>query len=85
MKRLSNIFFSMETMSFLILVFAASLGVATFIENDFGILASKSVVYNATWFNILLLWLGINLVVNIFRYQMIVNENLRFYSFMLHS
>ncbi len=61
----------METMSFLILVFAASLGVATFIENDFGIPASKSVVYNATWFNILLLWLGINLVVNIFRYNMI--------------
>lgn len=60
----------METMGFLILVFAASLGTATFIENDFGIPASKSVVYNAGWFNLLLLWLGINLVVNIFRYKM---------------
>lgn len=76
MKRILNIFFSMETMGFLILVFAAALGVATFIENDFGIPASKSVVYNATWFNILLLWLGLNLLVNIFRYNMFSRKKL---------
>jgi len=70
MKRISNIFFSMETMGFLILVFASAIGTATFIENDFGVSASKALVYNHTWFNILLVWLGANLVVNIFRYRM---------------
>jgi cytochrome c-type biogenesis protein CcsB len=70
MKVLSKIFFSMETMGFLILTFAASIGVATFIENDFGTQASKAVVYNAWWFNVLLLWLGANLVANIFRYKL---------------
>ena len=70
MKRLKNIFFSMETMGYLILVFAASIATATFIENDFGTAASKGMVYNSVWFEILLLWLAANLVVNIFRYKM---------------
>lgn len=70
MKILSKIFFSMETMGFLILIFASSIGVATFIENDFGTQASKAVVYNAWWFNILMLWLSANLIANIFRYKL---------------
>ena len=56
----------MQTMGFLLLIFAAAIGTATFIENDFGTVASKAVVYNATWFNILMLLLAINLVGNIF-------------------
>lgn len=60
----------MQTMGFLLLVFAASIGTATFIENDFGTEAAKAVVYNTTWFNILMLLLGINLVVNIFIYKL---------------
>ncbi len=52
----------MQTMGVLILLFAISIGTATFIENDFGTIASKAVVYNATWFNILLLLLAINLI-----------------------
>ena len=81
MKRISNILFSMETMGFLILIFAASIGVATFIENDYGIPASKSVVYNAMWFNILLLWLGLNLIANIFRYKMYSRKKLTLFLF----
>jgi len=52
----------MQTMGTLILIFAVSIGTATFIENDFGTFASKAVVYNTTWFNILLLVLTVNLV-----------------------
>ena len=61
MNRFFNIIFSMQTMGFLLLVFAASIGTATFIENDFGTEAAKAVVYNTTWFNILMLLLAINL------------------------
>ncbi|MCB2208405.1 MAG: cytochrome c biogenesis protein CcsA [Bacteroidetes bacterium] len=70
MNRFFNIIFSMQTMGFLLLVFAASIGTATFIENDFGTEAAKAVVYNTTWFNILMLLLAINLVANIFIYKL---------------
>lgn len=60
----------MPTMGFLILLFASAIGVATFIENDFGTVAAKAVVFNANWFNILLLLLAINLIANIVRTKM---------------
>ncbi len=81
MKQLKNILFSMETMGFLTLVFAASIGVATFIENDFGPAAAKGVVYNALWFDILLLWLAVNLVVNIIRHRMYHKDKLTLFIF----
>ncbi len=70
MKKLPDLFFSMKSMGILILIFAFSIGTATFIEKDFGTPAAKALVYNATWFNILLALLAANLVGNIFRYHM---------------
>jgi len=70
MKKLSNIFFSMSSMGVLLLIFAASIATATFIENDFGTTAAKAVVYNASWFDVLLALLAINLIANIFREKM---------------
>ena len=81
MKRISKIFFSMETMSFLILVFAAAIGTATFIENDFGTSGSKAMVYNAWWFNLLMVWLSANLVANIFRYRMYRKKKMAIFLF----
>ncbi|UTW67033.1 cytochrome c biogenesis protein CcsA [bacterium SCSIO 12643] len=69
-KQLWGFFISMEFMAFLILLFAVSIGAATFIENDFGTPASKAIVYNAKWFELMLFFLFINLVANIFRYKM---------------
>ena len=51
----------MQTMGTLMLIFAFAIGTATFIENDFGATGAKAVVYNALWFNILLILLAINL------------------------
>ncbi len=70
MKKLLQIFFSMQTMGYLTIIFAASLAVATFVENDFGTAGAKALVYNATWFNILLILLAINLIANVIRYKM---------------
>ncbi|MBE0651222.1 MAG: cytochrome c biogenesis protein CcsA [Bacteroidales bacterium] len=70
MKRFSNIFFSMTSMGVLLLIFAFSIGAATFIENDFGTQAARALVYNATWFDILLGLLAANMIVNIFKYKM---------------
>ncbi len=81
MKKISNIFFSMTSMGVLILIFALSIGAATFIENDFGTQAARAVVYNATWFDILLTLLAANMIVNIFRYKMYKRKKLTLFIF----
>ncbi len=81
LKRILKVLFSMELMGLLVIAFAVSAGVATFIENDFGTPAAKAVVYNATWFEILLVLLGVNLVANIFRYKMYRREKLTIFIF----
>ncbi len=70
MKQLLSVLGSMKTMAVLMLIFAVASGVATFIENDFGTTTAKAEVYNALWFEVLLLVLSANLLYNIFRFRM---------------
>ena len=51
----------MLTTGVLMVVFAVVIAFATFVENDFGTAAAKLVVYNAWWFEVLLLLLAVNL------------------------
>lgn len=81
MKRIFNTLISMELMGLMVLAFAVSIGVATFIENDFGTEGAKAVVYNATWFEALLVLLCINLIGNIFKYKMWRKEKLVLFTF----
>ncbi|WP_171595541.1 cytochrome c biogenesis protein [Marinifilum caeruleilacunae] len=74
MKKLLNFLFSMQMMGVLIILFAFSIGTATFIENDFGTPAARALVYDARWFEILLLLLTMNLIANIFRYKLYKRE-----------
>lgn len=53
-------------MGMLLILFGISIATATFIENDFGTVAAKTVVYNATWFEVLLVMLIVNMVGVIF-------------------
>ncbi|MEN9416161.1 MAG: hypothetical protein RLZ62_2465, partial [Bacteroidota bacterium] len=64
-------FFSTSAAGLYMLLFAAAIGVATFIENDFGTSAAQKVVFKTKWFEVLLVLFGIALIVNIFRYRMI--------------
>jgi cytochrome c-type biogenesis protein CcsB len=70
LRKIWNLLVSMEFMLFLVLIFAFSIGVATFIENDFGTETAWALVYGAKWFEVLWILLAINLVGNIFRYKM---------------
>jgi cytochrome c-type biogenesis protein CcsB len=45
-------------MAVIVLAFAISIAIATFVENDFGSQSARSIIYNAWWFNALL-FLGI--------------------------
>jgi len=74
MKKLFDFLFSMQMMGMLIAIFAISIGAATFVENDFGTQAAKAIVYNAGWFEVLLLLITINLTANIYRYKLYKKE-----------
>ncbi|NOY36896.1 MAG: cytochrome c biogenesis protein CcsA [Chlorobi bacterium] len=66
MKKLFDFLISMPLMGFLILFMAVSAGTATFIESSFGPVAARAAVYNAWWFELVILLIIINLVGNIF-------------------
>ncbi|MBK3332012.1 cytochrome c biogenesis protein CcsA [Persephonella atlantica] len=65
-----NELISIEFMLILVLIFAVSIGFATFIENDFGSETAWALIYGARWFEILWILLAVNLVGNIFKYKM---------------
>lgn len=61
MKRIASILFSMPATGVLLLIFAGTIGYATFIENSSGTVAAKILVYDAFWFKLMLLILMLNL------------------------
>ena len=75
--------FSMRMMALGLLIFLAAIAKATFIESDYGTPASKIAIYNTLWFELLLIYLTICLIVNIFRYQMYRKEKVALFSFHL--
>ncbi len=70
MKKISEYLLSMQSAVILMLLFALSIAAATFIENDYGTQTAKALVYNAGWFEFLLLVLALNLIANIVRFRM---------------
>jgi hypothetical protein len=60
MKRVFDLLFSSRLMAMLFIVFAVAMGVATFIENDFGTQTSKVLVYNTWWFELIMLLFCVN-------------------------
>ena len=52
-------------------LFAVAIGIATFIENDFGTSAAQKVIFKARWFELLLLLFGATIVFNIVQYRMV--------------
>ncbi|MEA2028270.1 MAG: cytochrome c biogenesis protein ResB, partial [Campylobacterota bacterium] len=62
--------FSMQVVVTLLFIFAAAIGGATFIENDYGTQSAKAIVYNAKWFELLLLFITLALIYNIYKFKM---------------
>lgn len=76
MKKIAELLFSSRLMAVIFIVFAVSMAFATFIENDFGSETSRAFVYNARWFEILLLLGALNLVGRMFTQNMFTREKL---------
>lgn len=71
LKNIFDRFFSMLVTVILLLLFAASIGYATFAENSQGTEAAKALVYNARWMEVLYVLLVINLLGSIFKYDLV--------------
>lgn len=83
MDKLLSSLFSMRWASVGLIVFLVAIGAATFIESIHGIQAAKISIYNAFWFEGLLLYLVLALVSNIFRYKMFSRAKIAMLSFHL--
>ncbi len=57
-----------------IVLFAAAIGIATFIENDYGTSSAQKVVFKAWWFELLLVLFSATLIANIWKFRMIQNK-----------
>ena len=71
LKKYLPIIFSTRAAGIYFILFAAAIGIATFIENDFGTSAAQKVIFKSWWFELLLLLFGITIVVSIFKFRMI--------------
>ncbi|MBN7811225.1 cytochrome c biogenesis protein CcsA [Algoriphagus sp. H41] len=68
--------FSTKISLVLLLAMAISMGVATFIENDYGTLVARNLVYEAWWFELIMAWLSVNFLFHIRSYRLFSKEKL---------
>ncbi len=73
---------SMKSAIILLVLFGIVSGVATFIENDFGVETSWALIYTAWWFELIQVLLALILINNIVKYKMYKREKLP--SFLFH-
>lgn len=74
MKKILNFLYSTRLMAVLFFLFAIAMGIATFIENDYGTETSKALIYNSWWFEAIMAFFVINFFGNIFRYRLLRKE-----------
>ncbi len=70
MKKVYKLIFSMQLMAISLLIYAIAMGVATFMERDYGAPVARYMVYNSWWFELIQLILVINFIGNIFKYKL---------------
>ncbi len=70
-KKLISFLVSTRLTAFLFIVYALAMAIGTFIENDYGTITAKILIYNATWFELILVVFVINFSFNIKRYNLL--------------
>lgn len=71
---LKNILFSTRLMAVLFFLFAFAMGIGTFVESEYSTTTARIYVYNAWWFEVIMLFFMINFFGNIFRYRLLRKE-----------
>ncbi|PWE22794.1 cytochrome C biogenesis protein [Aliarcobacter skirrowii] len=80
-KFLKNIF-SMQVMLIFLIFMALACAVATFVENDFGVLGAKSFVYGQNWFEFIMLFLTLGVAFHIIFFKMYKKD--KFFILIIH-
>lgn len=73
-KKIASILFSTRIMAVLFIVFAVAMAMGTFIESWYSIETARILIYNTWWFEGIMLFLLINFLGNIGRYQLYKKE-----------
>ncbi len=63
-------------MAFLLLAFAFSMAIATFVESSYGTPTAQALIYKTWWFELILLLLAVNLIKNLFRYRFFTKQRI---------
>jgi cytochrome c-type biogenesis protein CcsB len=71
MKKTISFLSSMLFTVLLLMIFAISIAYATFIENDYGTDTAQALIYQAWWFELLLIAGVINLIGSVFKYHLV--------------
>jgi cytochrome c-type biogenesis protein CcsB len=81
-NKLTSVLFSTRLMAILFLTFAIAMGVGTFIESKYNTDTARILIYNAWWFEGIMLVFMINFIGNIKRYNLLRKE--KWATLMLH-
>jgi hypothetical protein len=74
-KKIFSLLFSTRLMAFLFIAFALAMAAGTFIEDAYNTDTARVIVYNAVWFEVIMVFFVINFIGNIKRYQLHKKEN----------
>lgn len=61
-------------MAFLLLAFAFSMAIATFVESSYGTPTAQALIYKTTWFELILILLAVNLIKNLLKYRFFTKQ-----------
>ena len=73
-EKILRFLFSNKLMAFLFIAFPTAMGVGTFLETFYSTTAAKIWIYNARWFEVIMLLLMLNFIGNIFKYKLLRKE-----------
>ena len=69
--KIYSLIFSNKFTAILFIIFPTAMAFGTFIESWYGIEAAKKIIYNAWWFEAIMLLFVINFIGNIFKYKLL--------------
>ncbi len=75
-KKIKDILFSTRLMAVLFIIYAVAMAVGTFIENSYATVTAKEWIYDAWWFEVIMVFFVINFIGNIFRYKLLRKKKL---------
>ena len=73
-SKILNFLFSTQLMLVLLILFPIAMGLGTFLESWYSTDAARIWVYNAWWFELLMVFMAINFFGNIFKYRLLRKE-----------